>query len=459
MFSPLKSLLEDSPVNSSSSLTGMLVFGYVLQVDLLLWAVVQVAAGVWCARYILAVYRDYQDTPTATTVESTTHPIWSVPFPALAVCNNNRISRAAVIAMAANMSAATGLEAGRLERLLPLLGRLHETQPGDPRHPDPRLRELHGALELAAQRDTPAAGEAPYHVTRLMRQLTPKCEQMMVRCSWLGHTRPCGELFKLRKTCDGYCCIFNYRRTGDHFGKGSARIRKVLRVNATGPYMGLTVLVDTMTHDYVYPLIATRGLKVVGAGRQLLLFKPGDFADASSGGLVEKLLGPRREFFIRLSAQTVAATSEVRSFSPQKRRCLFEDELQERLGMDYSQSDCLVSCRIRSITTLCRCRPFYLPDTEKWATPRPPDGIPGLELEREESIDCPECLPSCSDVHYTIRANSAPFAPPNGLDTSHPLLDGVELGNHSIVNLYFERADSVLLRQDVLYYWYDLLSK
>ncbi|XP_049859050.1 sodium channel protein Nach-like [Schistocerca gregaria] len=274
---------------------------------------------------------------------------------------------------------------------------------------------------------------------------------MMVRCSWLGRTRPCGKLFKLRKTCDGYCCIFNYRRTRDHLGKGSSRIRKVLRVNATGPYMGLTVLVDTMTHDYVYPLIATRGLK-------LLLFKPGDFADASSGGLVEKLLGPRREFFIRLSAQTVAATSEVRSFSPQKRRCLFEDELQERLGMDYSQSDCLVSCRIRSIITLCRCRPFYLPYTEKWATPRPPDGIPGLELEREESIECPECLPSCSDVLYTIRANSAPFAPPNGLDTSHPLLDGVELGNHSIVNLYFERADSVLLRQDVLYYWYDLLS-
>ena len=48
-------------------------------------------------------------------------------------------------------------------------------------------------------------------------------------------------------------------------------------------------------------------------------------------------------------------------FSFLQRGCLFTHELEAEYGGQYSYSDCLVKCRIRSIIALCRCLPFYLP--------------------------------------------------------------------------------------------------
>jgi amiloride-sensitive sodium channel len=50
----------------------------------------------WGVIYIiLDVWREYINSPTVTTVDSTTYPIWEVPFPAIAVCNINKISKSA----------------------------------------------------------------------------------------------------------------------------------------------------------------------------------------------------------------------------------------------------------------------------------------------------------------------------------------------------------------------------
>lgn len=34
----------------------------------------------------------------------------------------------------------------------------------------------------------------------------------MLRCQWGDTETNCSELFKYRKTRDGYCCVFNYVR-------------------------------------------------------------------------------------------------------------------------------------------------------------------------------------------------------------------------------------------------------
>lgn len=44
------------------------------------------------------------------------------------------------------------------------------------------------------------------------RQITPKCEDIMVACQWGDTQHDCMKLFKFRKTRDGYCCLFNYVR-------------------------------------------------------------------------------------------------------------------------------------------------------------------------------------------------------------------------------------------------------
>jgi amiloride-sensitive sodium channel len=52
---------------------------------------------------ILDVWREYVNSPTVTTVDSTTYPIWNVPFPAIAVCNINKVSKSATWNLAQNL--------------------------------------------------------------------------------------------------------------------------------------------------------------------------------------------------------------------------------------------------------------------------------------------------------------------------------------------------------------------
>lgn len=43
-------------------------------------------------------------------------------------------------------------------------------------------------------------------------QLAPKCEDTLIRCQWGDSEVNCSEVFSLRKTWEGFCCIFNYVR-------------------------------------------------------------------------------------------------------------------------------------------------------------------------------------------------------------------------------------------------------
>jgi amiloride-sensitive sodium channel len=52
---------------------------------------------------ILDVWEEYVNSPTVTTVDSTSYPIWNVPFPAVAVCNLNKVSRMATWDLAQNL--------------------------------------------------------------------------------------------------------------------------------------------------------------------------------------------------------------------------------------------------------------------------------------------------------------------------------------------------------------------
>lgn len=44
------------------------------------------------------------------------------------------------------------------------------------------------------------------------QQITPKCEDLLVRCRWGNTHLDCMKIFRFRKTREGYCCTFNYVR-------------------------------------------------------------------------------------------------------------------------------------------------------------------------------------------------------------------------------------------------------
>lgn len=55
------------------------------------WFVLTISSGMFSLHMMNLVWIRYQTTPTVTTIETLNHPIWEVPFPAVTVCNINKV--------------------------------------------------------------------------------------------------------------------------------------------------------------------------------------------------------------------------------------------------------------------------------------------------------------------------------------------------------------------------------
>lgn len=59
------------------------------------WALACLLGTGFALTLMYLVWHRYDTTPTITTVETTNYPIWNVPFPAVTICNVNKVYRPA----------------------------------------------------------------------------------------------------------------------------------------------------------------------------------------------------------------------------------------------------------------------------------------------------------------------------------------------------------------------------
>lgn len=55
------------------------------------WFFLTISSGIFSLHMMNLVWIRYQTTPTVTTIETLNYPIWEVPFPAVTVCNINKV--------------------------------------------------------------------------------------------------------------------------------------------------------------------------------------------------------------------------------------------------------------------------------------------------------------------------------------------------------------------------------
>lgn len=189
-----------------------------------------------------------------------------------------------------------------------------------------------------------------------MKELSPQCDELLLHCMWEGVERNCEELFELRATQEGFCCTFNYVRsdTAFHFDR---RSEEAIKTRFYGTENGLQLILNASDSDYYYPLLNNYG-------HSALIFQAHDFPDQATGYLEQRFIKPNVETMIELFASTLEAKESLRWFRPEQRECLFRDERPGYNGF-YSQSECLLNCRIRSFVALCDCVPFFIPRTTR----------------------------------------------------------------------------------------------
>ncbi|XP_014481168.1 PREDICTED: sodium channel protein Nach-like isoform X2 [Dinoponera quadriceps] len=411
----------------------------------------------------------YKRSPTVTTPETMLYPVRRINYPAIAICDVNRISRRAAIDFAQELvdfestAFTANLTLTDIEHMLSLLGQLYLIDDVDEAENE-TTKLLHTILER---------GYNGYDVNRIMRRLSPNCRSMLRRCSWEGKDQTCEDIFLLRKTQDGYCCTFNYARRNDGFGSAQNDVFTSERIEHStniGPEYGLSVLLNPHFDDSFYKILPIDGFKIS-------VYNPLDYPDMTSGYVRDVLVSPKTEAYINLDAIVFDSAEDVQKYDVQERDCLFQTEQSKIFHGYYSYSDCIVHCRIRDIFQLCNCVPFFYPTSEEIASaeicnlrdlpclrkykerwrnvkPRLENAMePFGESEFEGYLSC-DCLPSCDDVTYSVQSSSIPLS----LTELSWGRSKYPINNHSVVHIYFGKSGTIRLRQDVLFYWYELIS-
>ncbi|EDV91045.1 GH16433 [Drosophila grimshawi] len=431
----LKDLLE----NLSFHCYGKLVEHGRRMQERFVWLICHITALGFLIAFVWGTYKHAAE-ELVTTIYNPSYPVCHVALPAISVCSNNRISKRAVWRYAHELS----LKDPRLRNAtyfydeLQAFGMFYTLWDfGDYE----RFLRLQGFLDVL---DT-KSDELFYNTRERLRDLTPKCSDILLSCRFAAHYFNCEKVFVKMLTSYGYCCTLNPK--GD-FLKDYTYYKRFF-----GADMGLVLTLNATTSDNFYKMHEQDGFSTV---------------------------------------------HEARHMSPTVRKCRFWDEMPYNFTNHYTHSKCISACRARSIYNLCGCLPFQMPHrfiTQrersvyctlqhmecirrykfKWLnviTSR--EYVPGLEHELQDALYCPNCLPSCTEIRYQVRG--AMTLPINGL--YKPMTNsnsngnsssgvGVGVGHNSyghdsselaVVRIYFAETHIQYFRQIIKNAWYEIFS-
>nr|XP_014090434.2 sodium channel protein Nach-like [Bactrocera oleae] len=313
--------------------------------------------------------------------------------------------------------------------------------------------------------------ETFYNTRRVAEMLSPSCEKLIRNCKLSGVEVECfsPNTFQKSLTTYGFCCTFN---------RGNSYSDRKIRDQFVNSELGLTVVLNTSHTDDFMSILNIDGYIVIVHDSDI-------FADTTSGEAHELFIADGEESFMALRALLVYTEPSLSSFRPHTRKCYFENEFSEYAAgtqWNYSFSNCITRCRIRSMVALCRCIPFYmdtrlLPDTDgviyctlqhvpcllsynfKWTnvlTQR--ELLPGLERAYEEALYCPECLPACNDVQYGVSFMALPIDRFLASSTKAELDKiGLDLEEMSVLRIHFDEPYAKYYKRVVGNTWYEAL--
>ncbi|KAH8288626.1 hypothetical protein KR054_006750 [Drosophila jambulina] len=389
----------------------------------MIWLLLHVATTISLVVVLSLTWENFVAQSFVTNLKDPLYPVENVPFPAVSICTNNRISRRAIVRYAEELR----LNSPVIRPVEYYLERLSF------------FREFYVHVGVVVDTDDFVTfqtfldvfgtwnNETFFDTRRIMKELTPSCQDFLLKCSLANVEIPCfsREAFQESLTMYGPCCTFNME---------NKLKQRNFKNRLASSELGLTVVLNSSHSDYFAPILNTNGYIV-------LVHNAENYASVSSSNALEMFPGQGEDSYLQVYARVVDTDNSLKSFSPFGRRCYFDHEAQtfsneqvmRTYTYTYSFPNCITRCRIRSIIALCRCLPFQMPlqlvenldgvvyctlghvsclnqYMFKWRnvlTER--HIIPGLEREIEEALYCPQCLPSCSDVQYRVSMSALPI--------------------------------------------------
>ncbi|XP_024941934.1 pickpocket protein 28 isoform X2 [Cephus cinctus] len=446
----------------------------------LIWLVICCSGFAFSVFMMLRVWQRFLITPTVTTIDTTTSPIWNLPFPAVTICNFNKVYQPHAEVLA-NELMKYGFNQTEIDNFFISLPKL--------------IRSEDVANDYAPVMRTLAHLNIP--TEELMLKLMQPCSKLLVRCAWLGQIYDCKKLFKTAKSIEGYCCSFNYHATisleSSHADydpstviKSSVNASKsitkennenlinyqdefewlpgkeeVLMAPGAGRDVGLAVALNVETKYY-------RGSIRPYVGASILIHRPFDYAEVD---LQSTVVEDDTELAIILSGTIVESVKSVRDLTLERRNCWYSDEMKLRITNRYSFESCVTECKLNYIIKLCECAPFYYPkiydkvrtcglmdSTCIWTYQRMLSTLHTIgtthSTNNSSYADC-SCLPQCSGESYTFNTEHAKL-----MDVQYDSANfrDMVMRNHSMVFVNFRDITCLKYRTQSLMSWDDVLA-
>nr|XP_031838725.1 sodium channel protein Nach-like [Nomia melanderi] len=425
--------------------------------DRIVWAIMAFVSLCTAIVIIVFTYDYYANHRVSSVIKSTHYGIWNYPFPAVTVCNINRVSLRLTRKLVDKLNLPPSISKELVVQDMKLLNEL--LYPGQTeqniRYNLSRLQYIFDANGLS--------------IPTVIESVTQSCESLLTACKLKNYDVQCNQLFTPRYSRDGLCCSFNYI-SREQFLENKT---KPLKVTSCGYQNGLSLLISFEPDDYHASFLGSIGIKV-------MVHYSYDYPDFDAS---TKLVIIEKYSFLTVYPKQTYSTEHVRELENTKRDCIFADEGDKVTTMDnqglfarYSYQNCLVECRANVIKAKCGCIPYYYPQNEtrvcdlrdieclevykSWYA----SSWPGRDLSpktlRSMQIDVKDrpcnCKPDCDFYRYVVESSEGTLNKRIfhvGLKYSTSFGENNTWKNQSVIHVFFDDLVSVQFRQDVHYSW------
>ncbi|XP_014277462.1 pickpocket protein 28 isoform X2 [Halyomorpha halys] len=364
-----------------------------------------------CNAYLIQqAWQKWTDSPVIVAFAETTTPVWNIPFPAVTICSEVK-SRSTVF----NFS----------EALLS-----NET--------DELINKQKGDVSLLCDDHVLCDGEEYTDESTIdfLMEVAPPFLDTIFLCKWNNTiSENCSDIFTRIFTDEGICYSFNMLDKQDLFRDNVITYSESdnLRVQGWSQDEGYTpeAQLKTYPNRALYSGTAGGVFIVLKANRndadyyckgpvqgfKMLLHNPAEFPMISE----RYLRVPLGQEVIAVVQPSIMTTSKnLRSYSPQQRRCYFPSERYLTFFKIYNQPNCELECLTNYTLSQCGCVALHMPrkgDTKNCGPGKKQCMIKAahnLRLSRIVSTDkyditeC-DCLPACTSTVYNAESSQADY--------------------------------------------------
>ncbi|XP_061932736.1 sodium channel protein Nach-like isoform X1 [Apis cerana] len=425
--------------------------------DRVIWAIM-VFSSLCIAIWMMKItYEYFMKNHILTVIETTHHGIWNYPFPAVTICDFNRVSLKLTKKLVDNLKLPPAVSKEFVVEEMRLLDEL--LYPG--------VHGLYIRNNLSRLQNIFEMNNLTIPI--VMNSVTRSCESLLELCKWKTKKEDCNSIFQTSISRNGICCSFNYITHDLIMKQPSIKPRKI---TSCGYQSGLNILLNFDVEDYHASIVESIGIKI-------MLHDPYDYPDYDASS---KLITVNKYSFLTVKPMEIYSTKDIKWVS--NKQCTLHNEentISDNLKRNfissrYSFINCLTDCRATVIKKECGCIPYYYPqnntricnlrdvecletfkfwyDTSWPGTDMSPKTLPFVELDIKNK-PC-NCKPDCNFYRYIMEYSAASLDKRvyyNDFTYTTYFSKGKSWKNQSIIHIFFGDLISIRYRRDTRYGW------